>query len=67
MVWSVGIDELQHNEIILELSLRVITQGMVDKCLDRLADPKALDPNYYRQLTLWLHDLCLEVLSVYGS
>ncbi len=34
---------------------------------DRLAGPKALDPNYSRQPTLRLHNLCLEVLSVHGN
>ncbi len=44
----------------------VIPQGTVDNKLgpDRLAGPKALDPKYCRQPTLWLHDLCLEVLTV---
>ncbi len=48
---------------------RVIPQGTVDNNLgpDRLAGPKALDPNYCRQPTLSLHDLCLEVLSVHGN
>ena len=34
--------------------IRVIPQGTVDNNLgpDRLADPKALDPNYYRQHSL---------------
>ena len=27
----------------------------------------ALDPNQYRQLTLWLHNLCLEVLTMQDS
>ena len=40
--------------------VRVIPQGTVDNNLG----PKALDPNYSRQPTLWLHDLCLEVLTV---
>ena len=48
-------------EIIYTIWL--IPQGTVDNNLgpDRLEDPKALDPNYCRQPTLWLHDLCLEV------
>ena len=29
---------------------------------DRLPGQMALDPNYFRQLTFWFHDLCLEVL-----
>ncbi len=34
--------------------IRLIPQGTVDNNLgpDRLAGPKALDPNYFRQLTL---------------
>ncbi len=50
--------------------IRVIPQGTVDNNLgsDRLAGPKALDPNNYcRQPTLWLHNLCLEVLTEYGN
>ncbi len=49
-------------------SIRVIPQGTVDNNLwpDRLAGSKALYPNYCRQPTLWLHDLCLEVLTVHG-
>ncbi len=49
--------------------IRVIPQGTVDNNLgpDRLAGPKALDPNYCRQQTLWLHDLYLEVLTVHGN
>ena len=31
---------------------------------DCLVGPKALDPNHYRQPTLWLHDLCLKNLTV---
>ncbi len=48
--------------------IRVIPQGTVDNNLgpDRSAGPKALDPNYFRQPTHWLHDLCLEVLTVHG-
>ena len=39
---------------------------MVDNKLgpDCLAGHKALDPNYCKQPILWLHDLCLEVLTV---
>ncbi len=33
---------------------------------DRFEGSKALDLNYCRQPTLWLHDLCLEVLTVHG-
>ncbi len=32
-----------------------------------LTKTKALDPNYCRQQTLWLHDLCLEVLTLHGT
>ncbi len=41
------------------------TQGTYNNNLgpDRLACPQALDPIYCRQLTLWLHDLCLQVLT----
>ncbi len=48
--------------------LRVIPQETVDKHLgpDRLAGLKGPDPNYCRQPTLWLHDLCLEVLTLHG-
>ena len=46
----------------------IIPQGTVDNNLGpgRLAGPKALDPNYCRQPTLCLN-LCLEVLTVYGT
>ncbi len=49
-------------------NIRIIRQGTVDNNLgpERLAGPKALDPNYCRQPTLLLHDLCLEVLTVQG-
>ncbi len=49
--------------------IRVIPQGTVDNnlVLERLAGPKALDPNYCKQPTLWLYDLCLEVLYVHGN
>ncbi len=33
-------------------AIRVIPQGTVNSKLDRLAGPKALDPNYCGQLTL---------------
>ena len=51
----------------LIVSIRLIPQGTVDNNIgpDRLEGPKALDPNYCRQPTLWLHDLCLEVLTVH--
>ena len=44
------------------------SQGTVDNNLgpDRLAGPKALDPSYGRQPTIWLYDLCLEFLTVHG-
>ena len=49
--------------------IRLIPEGTVDNNLgaDRLAGPKALDPNYCRQPTLWLHGTCLEVLTVHGT
>ena len=52
---------LSHNTIL--------PHGTVDNNLrpDRLVGPKALDPNYCRQPTLWLHDLCLEFLTVHGN
>ena len=34
---------------------------------DRLTSPKALDLYHFRKPTLWLHDLCLEVLAVHGN
>ncbi len=42
---------------------------MVDNNLGpaRLAGQKALDPNYCRQPTLLLHNLCPEVLTVHGA
>ncbi len=49
--------------------LRLILQGTAENNLgpDRLAGLKALNLNYYRQLTLLLHELCLEVLTVHVS
>ncbi len=46
--------------------LRVIPKGTVDNNLGphRLAGPQALDPNYCRQPTIWLHDLFLELCMV---
>ncbi len=54
---------------LLGYIIRVIPQGTVDNNLgpDRLAGRRALDPNYCRQPTLWLHDLYLEVLTVHGT
>ena len=48
--------------------IRVIPQGTGDINLgpDRLAGPKALDPNYCRQTTLLLQDLYLKVITVHG-
>ncbi len=53
----------------MAIVIRVIPQGTVDNNLepDSLAGHNALDPNYYRQPTLRLHDLCLEVLTVHGN
>ncbi len=59
-----------YNIIIINLQylalsyLRVIPQGTVNNNLgpDRLAGPKALDPNYRRLPTLFL-----EVLTVHGA
>ena len=39
-------------------------QGTVD---NNLGPDRLVDPNYCRQPTLWLHDLCLEVLTVHGN
>ena len=49
--------------------VRVIPQGTVDNNLgaDRLSGLRALDPNYCRQPTLWLHELRLEVLTVHRT
>ncbi len=49
--------------------IRLIPQGTVDNNLgpDRLSGPKTLDPNYFRLPTLWLHELCLKVLTVHGT
>ncbi len=53
----------------IPLRYTIIPQWTVDNNLgpDRLASPKALDPNYCRQPILWLHDLCLEVLTVHAT
>ncbi len=50
-------------------NIRVIPQKMVDNNIgpDRLRGPKALDPKYCRQSTLYLHSICLEVLTVIGT
>ncbi len=66
---------IKHRKILFihrvsnNLALLVIPQGTVDNNLgpDRLAGPKALDTNYCRQPTLWLHDLSLEVLTLHGT
>ena len=58
-----------HTHMIPYILIRLIPQGTVDNNLgpDRLAGPKARDPNHCRQPTLArLHDLCLEVLTVHG-
>ena len=49
--------------------IRLIPQGTVDNNLrpDRFAGQKAEDPYYCRQPTLWLRDICLEILTVYGN
>ncbi len=51
------------------ICILLVTQGTFEINLgpDRLAGPKALNPNHCRQPTLRLHDLCLEVLTVYGT
>ena len=51
-----------------EGGIRLIPQGTIDNTLgpDRLEGAKALDPDDCRQPTLWLNDLCLEVLTVHG-
>ncbi len=61
--WVWALNGLYKGEGII----RLIPQGRVDNNLrpDRLAGPKALDPNNIRQSTLWLHDLCLEVVAVH--
>ena len=58
-----------HISELYNILIRLIPQGTVDNNLgpDRLEGPNALDPNYCRQQTLWLHDLCLEVLTVHGT
>ena len=45
--------------------LRIVPQGTFDHILglDHLEGPKALDPKHCKQLTLWLHDFCLVVLT----
>ena len=50
-------------------NIRLIPHGTFDNNLglDRLASPKALDPNYCRQPTLSLHGICLKVLSEQGT
>ncbi len=55
--------------ILVYNPLRVIPQGTFDNNLgpDRLAGHKALDPNYCRQPTLSLHNLCLEILTAHGN
>ncbi len=62
--------DIIHAIIIFRLAytIRLIPQGTVDNNLgpDHFPGPKALDPNNCRQPTLWLHDLCLEVLTVHG-
>ncbi len=49
--------------------IRLIPQGMVNHKLgpDRSAGRKSLDCYYCRHSTLWLHDLCLEVLTLHGT
>ena len=46
----------------MSIIIKLIPPGKVDNNLgpDHLAGSKALDPNYCRQLTISLHDLCLE-------
>ena len=60
------LSKLNRQAQYLYLFVRITPQGTVDNNLgpDRLAGPKALDPNYCRQPRL--HDLCLEVLTVHG-
>ncbi len=43
-----------------------IPQGTVGNNLgpERLTGPEVLDSDHYRHPTHWLHDLCLEVLTV---
>ena len=55
------------NHSIILIIIRLIPQGTVDNNLgpDHLTGPKVLD--FCRQPTLWLYDLCLEVLTVHGT
>ncbi len=55
--------------ILLHRHIRFMPQGTGYDNLwpDRLVGPKALNPNYCWQPTLWLHDICLEVLTVHGD
>ncbi len=48
--------------------IRFILQVTVDNNIgpDRLAGTRALDPNYCRQPTLWLHNR-LNVLTAHGN
>ena len=45
--------------------IRLILQGTVDNnlCTNCLVGIKALDHDYCRQPTLWLHELCLEAIA----
>ena len=56
-------------DILKYILIRITPQWTVDNNLgpDHLAGPKAIYPNYCRQPTLLLHDLCLEVLTVHGT
>ncbi len=49
--------------------IRLMPRGTIDNNLgqDLFAGPKALDHYYCKQPTLWLHVLCLEVLTVHGT
>ncbi len=53
----------------LPLPLRFISQEMVDNnpVPNRLAGPKILIPNPFTQPTSWLHDLCLEFITVHDN
>ncbi len=59
---------IQYTNNIWILTIWLIPQGTINNKLgpDRFEGLKALDPNYYRQPTLWLHNLCLEVQTVHG-
>ncbi len=69
LIYLADIEEAHHPLCWnIDTNHTIDTNDTIDSIgLDRLADSKAVDLNHFRQPTLWLHDLSLEMLIVYDN